>query len=118
MSAYAPLVDLAALAPEDGYLVLGPNRGAASGWSVTAADFNRDHIADLLIGSPVAGGSPGAAHVVLGSKAPAPGPLDLAALGAPAGFAITGARIETNLGTGGAAGDLNGDGVEDLVVAA
>ena len=117
MPAYAPLIDLAGLDPGDGYFILGPRRGAASGWSVTAGDLNRDHLSDLMIGSPVAEGGLGMVHVVFGRSSP-PAAVDLKALPPAGGFAVTGPEAEVNLGTSGAVGDLNGDGWVDLVMAA
>ncbi|KQB12477.1 FG-GAP repeat protein [Rhodobacter capsulatus] len=120
-------IDLAALTPETGFALTGPGDGAAAGWSVAAlGDINGDGIDDIAIGAPYAQGTApwsGGAWVIFGRDTGAGGPpfgrLDLAALDPGEGFAITGAGSNDALGWAvSAAGDVNGDGLGDLVLGA
>lgn len=98
-----------------------PSLAADSGTSVSSAgDVNGDGIDDLLIGAddedPNGRSSAGSAFVVFGSASPANAALG--ALGAR-GFRIDGAVAGDRLGSGvAAAGDVNGDGRDDLLVGA
>ncbi|WP_444464492.1 hypothetical protein [Rhodobacter capsulatus] len=120
-------VDLAALTPQTGFALSGPGDGAAAGWAVAPlGDINGDGLDDLAIGAPLAqGGAPwsGAVWVIYGrdtAAGAAPfGPLDLADLDPGEGFAILGAHANGDLGRSvGAAGDVNGDGIGDIVIGA
>lgn len=90
-----------------------------------AGDVNGDGLADLLIGSPMdasQGIDAGRAYVVFGSSGTA-SPLALSALAAgtsPRGFMIRSAAV-SDAQTGyavNAAGDVNGDGLADLIIGA
>ena len=91
----------------------------AASSSITSGDFNGDGFTDLLLGAPGADGpedsrpDAGEAYVLLG---PLEGEIDLSS-GAP-DLLIFGAVDGDNLGAGVAAGDLNGDGVDDIIVGA
>jgi hypothetical protein len=106
-----------------GFVINGPaNRVALSGMSVAGAgDVNGDGLDDLVVGAPgdSSGNYPhrlGASYVVFGK--PDTQAIDLAAVAAgQGGFVIRGAG--TNYGTGqtvAAAGDVNGDGLADLLI--
>lgn len=110
---------------------VGANDHETSGLTVSAAgDVNHDGVGDLLIGSPGFflrdGFVEGAAYVVYGRSSALgqsfPALLDLATLfrgGGSAGFVVTGAAPSGHLGTAlSDAGDVNDDGIDDLVVAA
>ncbi|HEX6713374.1 MAG TPA: putative Ig domain-containing protein [Thermoleophilaceae bacterium] len=86
---------------------------------VPTGDVNGDGIGDFVISAESAGGGRGAAYVVFGR--PDQGTIDIASLGS-GGFKITGAAATDAL-TGsfsaegaGAAGDVNGDGLADVIV--
>ncbi|HET8946488.1 MAG TPA: hypothetical protein VFQ07_05860 [Candidatus Polarisedimenticolia bacterium] len=96
----------------------GPASGGAGG-SVVFGDFNGDGLKDAVIGSPTAGvsGRPGSGIVYLAlGRRDTWGNVDLAS---PTGLTrIVGADPGDNLGVAMAAGDLNGDGRDDLILAA
>ncbi len=113
-------VALAAIAPNASaasFLRLdGATAGEQAGVSVAGAgDVNGDGRRDLIVGAPFAG-TGGTAYVVYGPFSS--GTLDLAALGSR-GFVITGAKAGAMLGRSvAAAGDVNGDGLADVIVGA
>jgi len=112
-------VDLATLG-SGGFRLAGINAGDYSGSSVSGAgDVNGDGLADLIVGAPRAqhsGGLAGESYVVLGKTSATA--VDLAALGS-AGFRIDGAGKHDFSGVSvSAAGDVNGDGLADLLIGA
>ncbi|HSF60684.1 MAG TPA: putative Ig domain-containing protein, partial [Gaiellaceae bacterium] len=113
-------VDLAALA-EQGFRVDGATVLERAGWVVAAAgDVNGDGLADALVGAPFADNNlrqgSGSAYVVFGKRSSAT--VDLAVLGDD-GFRIDGAAPQDFTSEAmAAAGDLNGDGLGDVLVGA
>jgi hypothetical protein len=102
--------------------------GAAFGdqWGVSvsgAGDFNKDGIDDFIVGGhqsdPAAGTNAGSAVVIFG-KTSGWTDIDLASfISGSAGFWIWGAVTFDQLGNAASrAGDVNGDGVDDIVIAA
>ncbi len=107
----------------NGFVVNGEAPMDYSGRTVSAAgDINGDGIADLVIGARHAGPNgerSGRAYVVFGSNTGLPHPFDLSTLDGSNGFAINGEAADDRLGYSvAAAGDINGDGVDDLIVGA
>ena len=91
------------------------------GRSLARGDFNGDGVDDLLLGAPLGDGpdnsreDSGEAYVIYGSGG-LEGEINL---GEGSGdLAILGALAGDNLGFSTIAGDLNGDGVDDIVVGA
>jgi hypothetical protein len=87
--------------------------------AVASGDFNSDGHADLVLGAPLSDGPDGSrpdageAYVLYG---PLSGDIDLS--DRQPDVRILGAVSGDNLGGGVAAGDLNGDGVDDIIVGA
>ncbi len=114
------VVDLGNLGGGKGFRILGEGDSDQAGVSVSSAgDINDDGYADLLIGSAANNGNAGAAYVIYGGAGLA-GDIDLADIAAGSGgFKLVGADIENYAGASvAAAGDVNGDGIADLMVGA
>jgi hypothetical protein len=117
-------IDLAALTASQGTVIFGRDAGDYSGPSVSSAgDVNGDGFEDLIIGSPYSDAADGArfvsgvSYVVFGGASQTQ-KIDLASLGT-AGIRIEGAEWYGVLGNAvSSAGDVNGDGFDDLIVGA
>jgi methionine-rich copper-binding protein CopC len=106
-----------------GFVINGESAGDASGYKVAAAgDLNGDGLADMLISANKAdttgGADAGRTYVVYGTTSTAP--IELSAIAAGrGGFVIDGAGASDQSGTSVVAGgDINGDGLGDLIVSA
>jgi hypothetical protein len=111
-------IDLAALG-SGGMLIVGAAPGDAAANHVEAAgDVNGDGLDDLLVGAPRADPNgrerAGSVHVVFGRRGG--GTVDLSQPGAA--VRIDGAAADDELNAAARAGDFDGDGTDDLVVAA
>ncbi len=116
-------IDLGTLAPSEGFKISGGAAGDAAGNAVSdAGDVNGDGIADLIVGAVGADplGRPGAGETyVIYGKTGGPGDINLAALTAAQGFAIAGITdYSHSASTVRSAGDVNGDGVDDIILSA
>ena len=120
------VLDLSTLDGTNGFTLNGIDFGDYSGWSVSSAgDVNGDGYDDLIIGA--SGGDPngdstaGETYIVYGG-ASAPGTggvLDLSALDGTNGFTLTGIDADDRAGRSvSSAGDVNGDGYDDLIIGA
>ena len=119
------MLDLGALNGSNGFILTGIDAGDWSGGSVSSAgDVNGDGYDDLIIGARYAdpnGDGSGETYIIYGG-ASAPGTegvLDLEALNGSNGFILTG--IDAGDQSGGSvssAGDVNGDGYDDLIIGA
>ncbi len=117
--------DLTTLSGSNGFAINGLSLFAyRSGTSVGGAvDVNNDGFDDLLIGSPTADPNDvqnaGRVHVVFGGDEISSGSLELANLDGSNGFFIDGDDIGDELGRAVSnIGDINDDGIDDLVIAA
>ena len=122
--ALAAISKLSALDGTNGFKLSGVAANDHSGLTVsTAGDINGDEIDDLIVGTP--GADPnvydsGTSYVVFGGAGVGSGGnLELSALNGTNGFKLSGAAAYDH--SGGAvstAGDVNGDGVDDLLIGA
>ena len=112
-------LNLSGLNGSNGFRVNGDAGFNRAGESVSAAgDFNGDGIDDLLVGSAYADGN-GAAYVLLGHTGSFPNPMDLSSLSGSNGFIIKGAADGNRFGGSlSDVGDVNGDGIDDIIVGA
>jgi hypothetical protein len=107
----------------NGFAVQGEAVSRNTGRSVSGAgDVNGDGIADFIIGSPrtlLGSSAPGAAYVVFGRTVPFSNVVRLSELDGDNGFKVQGLtdRGETGHSVGNA-GDINGDGLDDIVIGA
>ncbi len=116
------IVDLTSLTATQGFIIQGDVASDRAGWSVSSAgDVNGDGFDDLIVGAPFGddgGNLAGEAYVVFG-KASGLGTVDLTTLTATQGFIIQGDAANDLAGRSvSSAGDVNGDGFDDLIVGA
>jgi Ca2+-binding RTX toxin-like protein len=127
-SGFAAEIDLAAVAAGNGgFVIHGQDAVDASGTSVSSAgDVNGDGFDDLIIGAD-GGDGPGNArldagdsYVVFGKASGFAAEIDLAAVAAGnGGFVIHGQDVRDHSGVSvSSAGDINGDGFDDLIIGA
>jgi len=126
---FAPSLSLAALDGTNGFRIDGIDESDNSGRSVSSAgDVNGDGFADIIIGATdgdVNGGDPngnsdaGESYVVFGAAGGFAPSLSLAALDGTNGFRLDGIDADDRSGTSVSnAGDVNGDGYDDLIIGA
>ena len=127
---FAAWLDLSSLATGDGstgFVINGIDQNDRSGGSVSSAgDVNGDGVDDLLIGArsadPNGNGSAGESYVVFGRTtgfAASFDPSSLATGDGSTGFVINGIDVNDRSGFSvSSAGDVNGDGVDDLLIGA
>jgi Ca2+-binding RTX toxin-like protein len=122
-SGFAASLDLSALDGTTGFRLNGVAASDSSGWSVASAgDVNGDGYDDLIVGAHQAdpnGTSSGASYVVFGKASGFAAGLDLSTLDGTTGFRLNGVAANDQSGISVAsAGDVNGDGYDDLIVGA
>ena len=120
---FGPTIELSSLNGTNGFALNGANAGDESGASVSVAgDINGDGIDDLIIGAPYAttiAANAGKSYLVFGSDQGLPNPLNLSTLNGNNGFVINGESVFDYAGAAvSAAGDINGDGIDDLIIGA
>ncbi|ABA58553.1 Integrins alpha chain [Nitrosococcus oceani ATCC 19707] len=121
---FPPVLELSALDGGNGFIINGVAAADHSGRSVSGAgDVNGDGLDDIVIGAPDASpnGANGAgqSYVVFGTGGGFPPVLELAALDGSNGFALNGIAAGDRSGSSvSGAGDVNGDGLDDIVIGA
>ncbi|BBK33457.1 hypothetical protein STHU_40910 [Allostella humosa] len=116
-------ISLTTLDGSNGFALLGTTAGDQAGWSVSGAgDVNDDGLADVVVGAPGAGpngAASGQSYVVFGSSAGFAATIQLSALNGSNGFALNGGTSGDAAGEAVSdAGDVNGDGIDDLLIGA
>ena len=110
---------LSSLNGANGFILNGISIDSASGQSVASAgDINGDGIDDLIIGAEF-GASGGQSYVIFGSKGSWSSSFSFSNLNGNNGFILNGIKSGDQSGYSVAsAGDVNGDGIDDLIVGA
>jgi hypothetical protein len=123
-SGFPTAVDLSTLNGTDGFRLDGIDAGDESGRSVSSAgDVNGDGFDDLIIGAlyadPGGDSSAGESYVVFGKSSGFTAAIDLSTLNGTNGFRLDGIDAGDNSGHSvSSAGDVNGDGFDDLIIGA
>ena len=118
-SGFKTSLELSELDGTKGFVLNGNDRFGRSGRSVSrAGDINGDGLDDLIIGAPDDFYSEGKSYVVFGSSR-FNASLELADLDGTNGFVLNGINRFGRSGYSvSGAGDINGDGLDDLIIGA
>jgi Ca2+-binding RTX toxin-like protein len=120
-SGFSSTLNLSGLNGKNGFTLEGIAAYDKTGNSVSeAGDVNGDGIDDLMIGAPGAdpnGNYSGQSYVVFGRSTGFSSTLNLSSLNGQNGFTINGIAFNDSLGKSvSGAGDINSDGIDDLVI--
>ncbi len=120
---FTPNLDLSSLNGTNGFRLEGAIADDISGWSVSSAgDVNHDGFDDMIVGAQASdrnGSESGAAYVVFGKAGGFASSLNLSSLNGSNGFRLDGVAASDHSGFSvSSAGDVNGDGIDDLIVGA
>jgi hypothetical protein len=118
-------LDLSSLDGTDGFVLNGIDAYDQSGFPVASAgDVNGDGVDDVIIGArsadPNGLGNAGESYIVFGGPSVgAGGSLDLASLDGTNGLVLNGIdEQDLSGGSVASAGDVNGDGIDDVIIGA
>jgi hypothetical protein len=117
-------IDVSKLGGSGGFIIEGANDGDFSGVSVSSAgDINGDGMSDLLVGASEADASgqanSGQVSVLFGRSRRSSRNLKTNEIDGNNGFTIDGVEIDALTGTAvSSAGDINGDGFDDILIGA
>ena len=127
---FGSTINLNNLDGNNGFKVAGVKQDDSLGSAIAVGDINGDGIDDLAVGAPYAGGrvtnysseysrGTGGTYIIFGKQSGFAANVDLKSLDGNNGFALGGIDAQDNLGTAiASAGDINGDGFDDLVISA
>ena len=125
---FPPAFELSTVNGVNGFVI--PALGASDTLGIAvggAGDINKDGISDLIVGAytadPAGRANAGQAYVIFGRKTADagnfPATFNLASLNGTNGFTVNGNAAGDLLGNGvGSAGDVNGDGIDDVLIGA
>ncbi|MGV6802370.1 MAG: calcium-binding protein [bacterium] len=117
-------IDLSGLNGTNGFIINGATGGDAAGSGVSAiGDYNGDGVDDFSVGAylrDVGGSTSGSTYIIYGSSTIASGgAFDLSGIDGTNGFELTGNGNNDRSGAPvAAAGDINGDGLADVITGA
>ena len=121
---FAASLELSSLDGSNGFVIKGIDEKDQSGYSVSSAgDVNGDGFDDLIIGAKWADPNgttyAGETYVVFGKASGFGASLELSSLDGSNGFVINGINANDRSGESvSSAGDVNGDGFDDLIIGA
>ena len=121
---FAASIALSSLDGTTGFVLTGIDANDESGRSVSGAgDINGDGFDDLIVGARRAdqteGGAHGETYVVFGRSSGFASSIALSSLDGTTGFVLTGVDASDRSGSSvSSAGDVNGDGFDDLIIGA
>ncbi|NDG50803.1 MAG: hypothetical protein EBY30_17630, partial [Rhodospirillales bacterium] len=120
---FSASINLSSLNGSNGFRLDGVGSYDTCGWSVASAgDVNGDGLADIIISANSAdpnGSSSGSSYVVFGNTSAFASSINLSSLNGTIGFRLDGVAGGDGSGYSVAsAGDVNGDGIADLIIGA